>query len=144
MRRRILRGPSGLPCTPPPFGTLVGVSLATGKKVWEVPLGSLRSLVPPEKRDSIPADWGSLSLGGPIVTAGGLAFTAGTLDNAIHAFDVETGKELWKGELPVAGKATPMTYRLSESGRQYVVVAAGGGDVFGAGDYIVAFALKRE
>jgi len=76
-----------------------------------------------------------------VITAGGLVFMAGTLDHSIRAFDVESGKELWRGELPAGGKATPMTYRLSERGRQYVVVAAGGGGVWGAGDYVVAFAL---
>ena len=141
MRRRIVRAPSGLPCTPPPFGTLVAVSLTTGKKVWEVPLGSLGALVPPEMRSQVPADWGSINLGGPVITAGGLVFMAGTLDQSIRAFDVETGKELWRGELPAGGKATPMTYRLSDGGRQYLVVAAGGGSVWGAGDYVVAFAL---
>jgi quinoprotein glucose dehydrogenase len=141
MRRRILRAPSGLPCTPPPFGTLVAVSLTTGTKVWEVPLGSLAALVPPEARSQVPADWGSINLGGPVITAGGLVFMAGTLDQSIRAFDVETGKELWRGELPAGGKATPMTYRLSEGGRQYLVVAAGGGSVWGAGDHVVAFAL---
>jgi quinoprotein glucose dehydrogenase len=141
MRRRILRSPLGLPCTPPPFGTLVAVSLETGAKLWEVPLGSLQSLAPKELQDRMRPEWGSVNLGGPVITAGGLVITAGTLDRAIRAFDVETGKELWKGELPASGKATPMTYRVREGGRQYVVVAAGGGDVFGAGDYLVAFAL---
>jgi quinoprotein glucose dehydrogenase len=92
-------------------------------------------------RSQVPADWGSINLGGPVITAGGLVFMAGTLDQSIRAFDVETGKELWRGELPAGGKATPMTYRLSDGGRQYLVVAAGGGSVWGAGDYVVAFAL---
>lgn len=139
MRRRILIGPKGLPCTPPPFGSLVAVSLLTGKKVWDVPLGTVpgRDGAPPPK-----ADWGSLNLGGPIVTAGGVVFIAATLDRAIRAFDVETGRELWRASLPAGGKATPMTYEAG--GRQYVVIAAGGGDVFGAGDAIVAFALSRR
>jgi quinoprotein glucose dehydrogenase len=143
MRRRILRSPAGLPCTPPPFGTLVAVSLDSGKKVWEVPLGNVRALAPESMRDRVLDEWGSVNLGGPVITAGGLVFMAGTLDGAIRAFDVETGRELWKGELPSGGKATPMTFRLAEGGggRQYVVVAVGGGDVFGKGDYLVAFAL---
>jgi quinoprotein glucose dehydrogenase len=141
MRRRILRSPRGLPCTPPPFGALVAVSLETGEKLWEVPLGTLGSLVPKELQDRMRPEWGSVNLGGPVITAGGLVFMAGTLDPAIRAFDVETGKELWKGKLPASGKATPMTYRARDGGRQYVVVAVGGGDVFGVGDYLVAFAL---
>jgi quinoprotein glucose dehydrogenase len=140
MRRRILRSPSGLPCTPPPFGTLVAVNLQTGERMWEVPLGTMRGTTG-EGASGTPAEWGSPNLGGPIVTAGGLAFVAATLDRSIRGFDVETGRELWRAELPAGGKATPMTYRLSQTGRQYVVIAAGGGGLFGKGDSVVAFAL---
>ena len=137
MRRRILRGPSGLPCSPPPFGTLVAVSLTTGERVWEVPLGTVTALAPAGA--TVPADWGSATLGGPITTAGGLVFIAATLDRAIRAFDIETGRELWRGDLPASGKATPMTYRVN--GKQYVVVSVGGGGVWGRGDWVVAFAV---
>ena len=82
---------------------------------------------------------GSPNLGGPIVTAGGIVFIGATLDRAIRAFDVETGRELWKADLPAGARATPMTYEAG--GRQFVVIAAGGGGPFGAGDAIVAFAL---
>jgi len=139
MRRRLLLGPSGLPCTPPPFGSLVAVNLTTGAPLWSVPLGAFptREGVPPP-----PAGWGSPNLGGPIVTATGLVFIAATLDRAIRAFDIGTGRELWRAPLPAGGRATPMTYELG--GRQFVVVAAGGGGAFGAGDALVAFALPRE
>jgi quinoprotein glucose dehydrogenase len=85
-----------------------------------------------------------LSLGGPIVTAGGLVFIAGTFDPYLRAFDAETGNELWKARLPVSGHATPMTYRVTPTGKQYVVIAAGGhGKVDGEplGDSLVAFTL---
>ena len=88
---------------------------------------------------------GSISLGGPIVTAGGLVFVAGTMDPFLRAFDIESGRELWKGDLPASGHATPMTYR-SASGRQLVVIAAGGHAKFSeekVGDALVAFALPR-
>jgi quinoprotein glucose dehydrogenase len=145
MRRRILIGPSRVPCTPPPFGALVAVSLATGDKLWEVPLGTLPgapALSPEPRPGSNEGALGSPNLGGPIATAGGLVFVAATIDQRLRAFDIESGRELWSAALPAGGKATPMTYRGGD-GRQYVVVAAGGdgGDVFGRGDAIVAFAL---
>lgn len=138
MRRRLLRGPSGLPCSPPPFGTLVAVDLTTGERKWEVPLGTLQAMM--QNEQAAPPEWGSINLGGPVVTAGGLVFMAGTLDRSIRAFDIETGRELWRGALPASARATPMTYRGAD-GRQYVAVAAGGGGPFGSGDWIVAFAL---
>ncbi|HSD54660.1 MAG TPA: pyrroloquinoline quinone-dependent dehydrogenase [Burkholderiales bacterium] len=143
MRRRILLAPSGLPCTPPPFGTLVAIDLATGARKWEVPLGSVSGLVASEMAAKLAPDWGSPNLGGPIVTAGGVVFIAATLDRTLHAFDVDTGRELWRGTLPASGKATPMSYRLAD-GTQYVAVSAGGGDVWGKGDWVVAFRLPRE
>jgi quinoprotein glucose dehydrogenase len=136
IRRRILLGPGGVPCTPPPFGALVAVSLRTGERVWEVPLGT------PSLPPGTPAlpNLGMPNLGGPIVTAGRLVFIAATLDRMFRAFDIDTGKELWKAPLPAGGRATPMTYE--SGGRQFVVIAAGGGNEFGAGDAIVAFALR--
>ena len=141
MMRRILLSPgTGLPCTPPPWGTLVAVRAATGEIAWHVPLGQLGGT------EKIPgaAEWGSVALGGPIITAGGLVFTAGTFEPAIYAFDVATGTQVWKGTLPTSAKATPMTYRARD-GRQYVVIAAGGHgeERIGPplGDYLVAFAL---
>ncbi len=142
MGRRMLLAPSGVPCTPPPFGTLVAIDLKTGARLWESPLGSVAGLVGPEMAARLGPDWGSPNLGGPIVTAGGVVFIAAALDRALHAFDVETGRELWRGALPASGKATPMSYRLA-SGEQYVVVTAGGGDVWGKGDHVVAFRLPR-
>ena len=129
MRRRIILGPSGLPCTPPPFGALVAVNLRTGAIAWNVPLGAMGGFP------------GSPNLGGPIVTAGGIVFIGATLEHAIRAFDIESGRELWKADLPAGARATPMTYEAG--GRQFVVIAAGGGGPFGAGDAIIAFALPK-
>jgi quinoprotein glucose dehydrogenase len=164
MRRRILLSPAGVPCTPPPFGALVAVDVQAGTIAWRVPLGTPGPLVPNRMttaggavsrsalsqalRAKVPAGTdsaalralGSVNLGGPIVTAGGLAFIGATLDHQVRAFDVETGRELWRAALPAAGKATPMTYAVN--GRQYVAIAAGGdGGVFGKGDEVVVFAL---
>ena len=129
MRRRLILGPTGLPCVKPPFGSLVAVSLKTGAIVWNVPLGTMGGFP------------GAVNLGGPIATASGIVFIGATLEHAIRAFDVETGRELWKADLPAGARATPMTYEAG--GRQFVVIAAGGGGPFGAGDAIISFALPK-
>lgn len=136
MRRQLLIGPGGLPCTPPPFGSLVAVNLETGAIEWSVPLGDMSGGA---QSSGSGASLGSPHLGGPIVTASGLAFIGATLDRAIRAFDTDTGRELWRASLPAGARATPMTYEVA--GRQFVAIAAGGGDVFGTGDAIVVFAL---
>lgn len=135
MRREIVMSPSGLPCSPPPFARLVGVDLATGGIRWTVPLGDL----PAPAGAEVSHPTGAPSLGGAIVTASGLTFIGSTMDRRFRAFDTESGKELWSAELPAGARATPMTYEVG--GRQFVVIAAGGGDVFGEGDAVVAFAL---
>lgn len=140
MRRRILTGPNKMPCTAPPFGKLVAINLETGARAWEVPLGDPANLKP-ELAALSKTPLGLPNLGGPIVTAGGLIFIAATVDHLLRAFDIETGKELWKGPLPGGGRATPMTYKVGPNGQQYVVVSVGGGDDWGKGDYVVAFAL---
>ncbi len=122
MFRRPLLSSAHLPCSPPPWGTLTAVDMTEGKIRWQVPLGTMQDFAP--GHPSLPP--GSPSLGGSIVTAGGLVFIAGTFDPFIRAFDVETGKELWKAQLPATGHATPMTYKLGRDGKQYVVIAAGG------------------
>ena len=137
MMRRFLLSPKRLPCTPPPWGTLVAINTTTGEKKWEVPLGQFSP--------KLPAQWGSISLGGPMATAGGLVFVGGTLVPALYAFDIETGQQLWKGDLPSSAKAAPMTFQGPDQ-RQYVVVTAGGfgiPDLSPLGDYVVAFALPQ-
>jgi quinoprotein glucose dehydrogenase len=120
-------------CNPPPWGTVAAVDLFTGKKAWDVPLGTF---VPGMAT-------GTVTLGGPMATAGGLVFSAATMDNYIRAFDADTGRELWAFELPAGGQATPMTY--SVNARQYVVIAAGGHGKLGTkqGDSVVAFTLRE-
>ncbi len=140
MMRRFLLSPKHVPCTPPPWGTLLAITASTGEKKWEVPLGYFPNM---QGGPNLPSKWGSVSLGGPIATAGGLIFAAGTLDPSIHAFDVETGQQLWKGDLPTSARSTPMTY-LGPDHKQYVIVCAGGHGIPGAaplGDYVVAFTL---
>lgn len=135
--------PWGLPCTRPPWATLVNVDLRRNEIAWEVPLGSTRGVLPfwlPNR------DFGQRAVGGPIATAGDLVFVAASGDGELRAFDIETGRELWSDRLPVAGYATPMTYRAGRDKRQYVVIAAGGRDTRGptSGDYVVAYALPRK
>ncbi|WP_158749162.1 pyrroloquinoline quinone-dependent dehydrogenase [Acidobacterium sp. S8] len=131
-RRPFLSPQAHLPCVLPPWGMLTAVDMAKGTIRWQVPLGSFGG----------PAPAGALSLGGPIVTAGGLVFVAGTYDPYIRAFDAKTGKKLWEAKLPASGHAMPMTY--SVHGKQYLVIAAGGHahiDEEPQGDAILAFAL---
>jgi len=131
MFRTPLLSTSGLPCNAPPWGTVTAVDLFTGKKVWDVPLGTF---IPGQKT-------GTINLGGPIVTAGGLVFSAAGMDNKLHAFDSTSGAELWSFDLPAGGQATPMTY--STGGKQYLVIAAGGHGKLDTkqGDFILAFTL---
>ena len=137
MRRRLLIGPSGLPCTPPPWGTLVAIDLRTMTRRWEVPLGAMPPLG--GGGEAGPAEWGSVNLGGAIVTAGGVTFVAGSVDRSLRAYDTQSGRVLWRGSLPGSGRATPATYRAA--GRQYVAIAAGGGGPFGNDPALVVFAL---
>jgi quinoprotein glucose dehydrogenase len=139
IRRELLLSPIMLPCNPPPWGTLAAVDLDDGTVRWEVPLGTTRDVAPVP----LAIGWGTPNMGGPIVTGGGLVFIGAAMDDYLRAFDIDTGEELWKGRLPAGGQATPMTYRGSRSGKQYIVIAAGGHGKMATrlGDYLVAFAL---
>jgi quinoprotein glucose dehydrogenase len=132
--------PEGYPAIAPPWGSLTAIDLNSGAQVWQVPLGEYPELLalgmPPT---------GSENYGGPIVTAGGLLFIAATMyDNKFRAFDKATGKLLWTSTLPAAGHATPATY--SVNGRQFIVIAAGGGKhpKARAGSCYIAFALPEK
>jgi quinoprotein glucose dehydrogenase len=139
VRRDLLLSPLGLPCNAPPWGTLIAVDVASGTIRWEVPLGSMSDLSPMAEA----TEWGSITLGGPLVTASGLVFIGATMDRRFRAFDVTSGALLWSAALPASAQATPMTFRATPEGRQYVVIAAGGHAVMGStlGDYVLAFAL---
>jgi quinoprotein glucose dehydrogenase len=131
--------PDGYPATAPPWGTLNAINLNTGEYAWKVPLGEYPDLV----RQGL-TNTGSENYGGPVVTAGGLVFIAATNhDRKIRAFDKRTGALLWEATMPSSGNATPVTYAVN--GRQYIVVAAGGGKspIGGPGGVYVAYALPR-
>lgn len=134
---RKLTDPDGYPGVKPPWGTLNAIDLNTGEYLWRIPLGEFPELT----KKGIPIT-GTESYGGPIVTAGGLVFIAGTRDEKIRAFDKNTGKVLWEYQLPAGGFATPITYEVNN--QQYIVIAAGGGRGAKAGGDYIAFALKEE
>jgi quinoprotein glucose dehydrogenase len=137
--RQPLLSPFGAPCTPPPWGQLVAIDTETGDKKWEVTLGTTRDRAP----WPIWLPLGTPNLGGPITTASGLVFIGATTDFYMRAFSTETGEELWKTRLPTGAHATPMTYRLTPTGRQFVVIAAGGHGILETppNDALMAFAL---
>ncbi len=129
---------NGYPAIKPPWGTLNAIDLNTGEYRWRIPLGEFPELT----AKGIPPT-GTENYGGPVVTAGGLVFIAASRDEHLRAFDRKTGRELWKAKLPAAGYATPATY--SVNGRQYVVIACGGGKIgTKSGDAYVAFALPKK
>jgi quinoprotein glucose dehydrogenase len=131
----------GLPCQAPPWGYVAGMDLTTGKVLWKHKNGTIVDTSPVP----LPIKLGVPSLGGPIMTGGGVAFMSSALDYYVRAYDVTTGRELWKARLPAGGQATPMSYQGAD-GRQYVVVVAGGHGSLGtkAGDDIIAYALPRH
>jgi quinoprotein glucose dehydrogenase len=129
--------PEGYPATAPPWGTLSAIDVNTGQYLWKIPFGTYPELVAKGM-----ADTGSDNYGGPVVTAGGLLFIgASVFDEKFHAYDKTTGKLLWETDLPFAGLATPSTYMVD--GKQYVVIAAGGGQSSRkpSGGVYVSFAL---
>jgi len=131
------KDPDGYPAIKPPWGTLSAIDLNTGEYRWRIPLGEFPALT---ARGLAPT--GTELYGGPIVTAGGLVFIAAAQDEKVRAFDKATGKLLWEAKLPAAGYATPSTYAVG--GRQFVVIAAGGGKLGSkSSDTYVAFALPR-
>lgn len=132
--------PLGLPCKQPAWGYISAIDLKTNEIVWKKRIGTVRDSSP----IPLPFRLGMPMLGGPIVTAGGVAFIGATADNYIRAFDVNNGKQLWQARLPAGGQATPMSYSIN--GRQYIVIAAGGHGSFGTklGDYVVAYALPQQ
>jgi quinoprotein glucose dehydrogenase len=131
--------PMGFPCQAPPWGYVAAVDLKTMKKVWMHKNGTTRDSAPVP----IALPLGVPSLGGMSTTGGGVAFLSSTLDYYIRGYDVSNGKVVWKARLPAGGQATPMSFVSEKTGKQYVVVMAGGHGSLGTemGDEMVAFAL---
>lgn len=126
------------PCQKPPWGHLTAIDLNTGEFRWRITLGVIDELL---KRGLPPT--GTSNLGGSVVTAGGLLFIGATNDSRFRAFDKDTGKLLWETRLPASAHATPMTFLGKKSGKQYVVIAAGGGNKYNKtfSDALIAFTL---
>lgn len=138
MYREPLMSPIGTPCIAPPWGKLTAVDLTSGEVRWDVPLGRIPQLALIGNKA---AEYGSINLGGSMATGGGLVFIAAGMDDKLRAFDAETGKVIWEGQIPASAQAAPMTYAVN--GKQFVVICAGGHGKLGTkrGDSVVAFAL---
>lgn len=141
LQQKVLLSPLMMPCTKPPWSSLVAIDMVRGEIVWSVPFGVIDHMA----RLPLPLKWGTPAAGGPIITASGLIFIGGTADRRLRAFDIETGEEVWVTDLPSSAHATPMTYEID--GRQYVVIAAGAHQMINAweiDDYLLAYALPEQ
>ncbi|WP_434729948.1 glucose/quinate/shikimate family membrane-bound PQQ-dependent dehydrogenase [Rhizobium binae] len=131
-------GPMQIPCQAPPWGYVAGVDLRTGKIAYMHKNGTVRDMTPLP----LPFKVGVPGIGGPMLTKGGVAFLGAAVDNYLRAYDVTSGRELWRARLPAGGQATPMTYTTDDN-KQYVVMVAGGHGSVGTkpGDYVIAYTL---
>jgi len=133
---------AGIPCQAPPYGTLTAIDMKTRQIAWQVPVGTVEDTGPLGIRMHLPLPIGLPTLGGTLSTQGGLVFIAGTQDFYLRAFDSGNGKEIWKARLPVGSQGGPMTYVSPKTGKQYVVITAGGArQSTDRGDYVIAYAL---
>lgn len=144
VHRRLLSSRFGAPCNPPPWGSVTAVDLVSGEVRWKRGLGTLKHVAPWPVAMLFRGEYGSPSFGGGLSTDSGLYFVGASMDKAFRAFDLETGEVLFEDELPFAGNAVPMTYRLSKDGRQFVVIAAGANPISEMGDALVAYALPEK
>ncbi|SFQ53026.1 quinate dehydrogenase (quinone) [Pseudomonas sp. NFPP07] len=143
MRQRFL-SPAGIPCQKPPFGTMSAIDLKTRKLVWQVPVGTVQDTGPLGIRMHMPIPIGMPTLGASLATQSGLLFFAGTQDFYLRAFDTGNGNEIWKARLPVGSQSGPMTYVSPKTGRQYILLTAGGARQSpDRGDYVIAYALPE-
>ncbi|MNH22105.1 Quinate/shikimate dehydrogenase (quinone) [compost metagenome] len=133
---------AGIPCQAPPFGTLTAIDMKTQKVAWQVPVGTVEDTGPLGIRMHLPIKVGLPTLGGTLSTQGGLVFIAGTQDFYLRAFNSGNGEEVWKARLPVGSQGGPMTYVSPKTGKQYIVITAGGArQSSDRGDYVMAYAL---
>jgi quinoprotein glucose dehydrogenase len=133
------------PCTQPPYGMISAVDLNTRELLWQRPFGTMRDSGPLLLSTGLPIPMGVPNIGGGVVTASGLAFIGATQEHMLRAYDLQSGHELWKARLPAGGNANPMSYWSQQSGRQFVVIAAGGhaGIQSGYSNRLIAYALPQ-
>jgi quinate dehydrogenase (quinone) len=137
--------PLDVPCQKPPFGTMSGIDLKSGQLVWQVPIGTTQDTGPLGVPTGLNMQIGLPTLGGSVATRSGLVFFAGTQDFYLRALDSSTGHELWRGRLPAGSSASPMTFISPRTGRQFVVIAAGGtAESPIKGDFLIAYALPER
>jgi len=137
--------PLEIPCQAPPFGTLTAVDLKTQKMVWQVPVGTVQDTGPFGVKLGLPIPIGMPTIGGTLATQGGLVFIAATQDYYLRAYDAGTGQEVWKVRLPVGSQGTPISYKSTADGKQYIVISAGGArNSPDRGDYVIAYALPGK
>lgn len=133
-----------IPCQKPPFGTMTAIDMKTRQVAWQVPMGTVQDTGPMGMKMGMQIPIGMPTIGGPMATQGGLVFFAATQDYYLRALDSSSGKELWKSRLPVGSQATPISYLSPASGKQYVVISAGGARQSpDHGDYVIAYALEK-
>lgn len=132
--------PLGVPCQAPPWGYVAGADLRTGKIAYKHRNGTVYDMTPLP----LPLKVGVPGIGGPMITAGGVAFLGAAVDDYLRAYDVTSGKQIWRARLPAGGQSTPMTYTVAD-GRQFVVIVAGGHGSVGTkpGDYVMAYTLPK-
>ncbi|MEJ5152805.1 membrane-bound PQQ-dependent dehydrogenase, glucose/quinate/shikimate family [Comamonas sp. MYb396] len=137
--------PLGIPCQKPPFGTLSAIDMKTQQVVWQVPVGTVQDTGPMGIKMRLPLPVGLPTLGGSLSTQGGLVFFAGTQDYYLRAWNTANGQEIWKSRLPVGSQGGPMTYQSPKTGKQYVLISAGGARQSpDRGDYVIAYALPDK
>ena len=138
---KVMLSPFGIPCNAPPWGKLTAIDLASRTIAWQKPFGTTSDAAP--LGIAVP---GAPNIAGSVATAGGLLFIGASIDNYIRAYDTKSGAEVWRARLPAGGQAAPISYVSDKTGRQYIVIAAGGHMILGTdlGDYLIAYALPDK
>lgn len=128
----------GMPCWQPPFGEIVALDMHTGDVKWRRPIGASQ-----QYGFFMPESWGSPTIGGPAVTAGGVIFIGASMDAKVRAYSVDSGEELWSDQAEAPAVANPSVYEYK--GRQYVAFVAGGNTILKdqVGDQVVVYALPE-